>query len=84
MVFFVITPKLLRKIVYNSKRHEGRNKNAKRKAIDKAGYHLETDGVNHDIYSSDSFGAMIPVRHSFGDNDLKVVLEEIKQYEKGK
>lgn len=61
--------------------------NSKRKAIEalkKAGYHLERHGGSHDIYSNDSLGAMIPVRHSFGDNDLKVILKEIEQYGKGK
>ncbi len=61
--------------------------NAKRKAIEalkKAGYHYERPGGSHDIYVNDSLGAMIPVRHSFYDDDLKVVLKEIKQYGKGK
>ncbi|MBR1689385.1 MAG: type II toxin-antitoxin system HicA family toxin [Oscillibacter sp.] len=61
--------------------------NARRKAIQalkEAGYHYERDGGNHEIYSNDELGAMIPVRHHFTDEDLKVILKEIKQYEKGK
>lgn len=61
--------------------------NAKRKAIEalkKAGYHFERKGGKHDIYSNDSLGSMIPVRHSFDDGDLKVVLKEIEVYGKGK
>lgn len=61
--------------------------NAKRKAIEalkQAGYHLERHGGSHDIYSNDDLGVMIPIRHSFGDNDLKIVLKEIEQYGKGK
>lgn len=60
---------------------------AKRKAIEalkQAGYHRERGGGKHDIYCNDSLGAMIPVRHHFTDDDLKVVLKEIAQYRKGK
>lgn len=61
--------------------------NAKRKAIEAlkaAGYHLERAGAKHDIYSNDLIGAMIPVRHHFTDEDLKVILKEIEQYGKRK
>lgn len=61
--------------------------NARRKAIEalkEAGYHFERPGGKHDIYANDSVGAMIPVRHHFTDEDLKVVLREIEKYGKGK
>lgn len=60
--------------------------NARRKAIQalkKAGYHFERKGGNHEIYSNDELGAMIPVRHHFTDEDLKVILKEIEEYRKG-
>lgn len=60
--------------------------NAKRKAIEaleKAGYEKARSGGNHDIYKNPETGAMIPIRHHFTDDDLKVILKEIKQYEKG-
>lgn len=60
--------------------------NAKRKAIkalQDAGYHLERDGGNHEIYANDALGVMIPVRHHFTDEDLKIILKEIEQYRKG-
>ena len=61
--------------------------NARRKALEalkKAGYIFERRGGSHDIYSNDSLGAMIPVRHHFTDADLKVILKEIELYGKGK
>lgn len=60
--------------------------NAKKKALEalkEAGYHLERRGGNHDIYSNDATGAMIPIRHHFTDADLKVILKEIARYRKG-
>ena len=61
--------------------------NARRKAIQAlkdAGYHFERRGGSHDIYSNDKLGAMIPVRHHFNDQDLKVILKEIEEYREGK
>lgn len=60
--------------------------NARRKAIQalrEAGYQLERHGGSHDIYSNFTLGVMIPVRHHFTDQDLKVILKEIKQYRRG-
>ncbi len=61
--------------------------NAKRKALEAlkaAGYHRARDGANHEIYANEELGAMIPVRHHFTDEDLKVILREIEQYGKGR
>lgn len=60
--------------------------NAKRKAIEaltEAGYIFYRAGGNHDIYRNEKLGSMIPIRHHFTDDDLKVILKEIKQYGKG-
>ena len=61
--------------------------NAKRKAIQalkEAGYQFKREGGSHDIYKNDSLGTMIPVRHHFTDDDLKVILKEIEQYKERK
>ncbi len=49
-------------------------------ALRGAGYRLEREGANHEIYKHPETGDIIPLkRHDFNDNDLKYILKEIKQ-----
>ena len=60
--------------------------NARRKAIQalkEAGYNFKRAGGSHDIYKNEALGAMIPVRHHFTDEDLKIILKEIEQNRRG-
>jgi len=56
--------------------------NAKRqalKALSENNYFFKRHGGNHDIYYNEELHCSIPISHDFHDDDLKLILDEIKK-----